>query len=246
MRLIQITDLHHGLPGEKTRDIDVRRQLVNIITAIQAIPCDAYILTGDFCYMEPQTDIYLELRSLLNNLPQPYFLIPGNHDDPRMMFKVWNNPGQNKVHYYSFSWPSLTCLFLDTSPGSISPRQYRWLEEQLNQLISPVIIFSHHPLSTCGVPYMDVRYALAGQQKIMALLQRCGKDVHVFCGHYHVDKTVSSNRITHYLTPSVFVQFHPESKDGVVFHSRPGYRIIEVEEGIVSTYTVYQDTMMLP
>lgn len=246
MRLIQITDIHLGLPGEKTKNIDVRRQLSHIIRAIQSIPCDAYIITGDFCFMEPHSDIYLELKSLLNTLPKPYHFIPGNHDDPKMMAEVWAIQVRNNVYYYSYAWPSQTCLFLDTSSGSISHQQYHWLEKQLNQLIAPIIIFAHHPLMMCSVPYMDERHALNGQQKIMALLKTCEKEVHVFCGHYHVDKTVSSGRVTHHLTPSVFLQFHPESTDGAIFHSRPGYRIIEVDQGQVSTYTGYLDTRLMP
>lgn len=241
MRLIQITDLHVGLPMELTKGIEVREQIRRLLLEVACIPCSAYIFTGDFCYKDPYSEIYAWLKTQLVMLPAPYLVIPGNHDDPQMMTQAWPEAPGGASWYYTYRWDQQICIFLDTSSGYMSEDQYHWFKDQVAMLPAPVIIFSHHPLTGCGVPYMDINHAFLSGPEVMRLLTSTGKTIHVFCGHYHVDKTIFNGTIMHHLTPSAFFQIHPESMDGSIYNYRPGYRIIDWKGDRLSTVTVYSE-----
>jgi Icc protein len=75
---------------------------------------------------------------------------------------------------------------------------------------------------------MDQQYPLANWAEVLAVLNGYASGrLHVFCGHYHVDKVVCHKQVTVYLTPSTFFQIDDRRPEFAVAHLRPGFRLIE-------------------
>jgi Icc protein len=230
MRIAQLTDLHVGLPGEDTYGVDVRSNFKNILNAAVAANPDYLVISGDLCYHDGQEAIYHWIKTELDATGIPYFLIAGNHDDADMMTEVFqlNHLTTEGRLYYEATLGGFPVLFLDTSTYTADAKQLSWLAERLRQSqLSDRLVFIHHPPLLAGVPFMDERYPLSNWAEVLEALNRSSGRLHVFCGHYHVDKVVSYEQLTVYLTPSTFFQIDDQGPEFAVAHLRPGFRLID-------------------
>ena len=58
MNIIQITDLHIGLPHENTHGVAVRKNFLNVLAQVKAHAPDHLIISGDLCLDKPDRAIY--------------------------------------------------------------------------------------------------------------------------------------------------------------------------------------------
>ncbi len=100
-------------------------------------------------------------------------------------------------------------LFLDTTPGVVSETQLKWLAEKLADLDQPLVIFMHHPPLFADVPFMDGQHALKNQKAVQEVLFAYRKEITVFTGHYHVEKTLRKRNVVVHITPSLFFSNRP-------------------------------------
>jgi Icc protein len=124
----------------------------------------------------------------------------------------------------------LPALFLDTTPGELSANQQAWLRNQLSASDREALVFMHHPPLAAGVPYMDNNYPLQNRQAVQAIFFAHPHPITVFCGHYHVEKTIRQQNLTVYITPATYFQIDQFQADFAVDHQRPGFRIIDLAE----------------
>ena len=85
--LAQVTDMHIKAGGKLSyRVVDTEASLARCIAQLMKLPQvpDAVLFTGDLVDFG-RADEYDNLARLLEPLPMPYYLMPGNHDDPEMM-----------------------------------------------------------------------------------------------------------------------------------------------------------------
>jgi Icc protein len=249
MRIIQITDLHIGVPLENTFGIDVRTNFLNTLEAIMSphFP-DLVVITGDLCFREPRRDILHWIGQQLEEKAFPYQIVTGNHDDSKMvaeMFDLEFNALTQEI-YYAKEFGGWPCIFLDTAKGKMSDEQYGWLEQILTGLIRRPVIFMHHPPAFCGVPFMDGKHAFREMEKIQNLFAGYSFPIEVFCGHYHVEKTISFRDVHIHITPSCFFQIDQDSPDFQIDHDMIGYRIIDLEDEKLLHHVCYLDGAKLP
>lgn len=245
MKIIQFTDIHIDLKGKKPHGVDVRKKFTKILGEIVVEASDMVVLTGDLCANEGDETIYKwignELRQAIPDIP--VLLIPGNHDDARLMSGLMNTPhlvGESEM-YYSFELKGQSFVFLDTSSGIISAGQLAWLRNEISLFAgTDLIVFMHHPPVKAQVKYMDDNYPLKNGEELMAIFNVFNtKQFHVFCGHYHVEKSILLNNVSVFITPSTYFQINQEEAAFKVDHYYPAYRIIELEENMLLTTVRY-------
>ena len=242
MKFIQVTDLHIDKAGECPFDIDVRKNFFDILEAVTKEQPDHLVISGDLCYKEGEDKIYRWIKAQLDQLPFSYDIIAGNHDDSAMMAEVFERThllNDNKEFYFAKKWGKYPCLFLDTAVGHHSDNQLKWLKRQLRNCNSNLIIFMHHPPFLSGVPYMDINHSLQDMEKVQALFAEFPHQISIFCGHYHVEKTLIYNNVTLMITPSCFFQIGQDQEDFSVDHHRIAYRNIILDKGVLQSTVHY-------
>jgi Icc protein len=240
MHLIQITDLHIGLPNEMPFEVDVRANFQKILTAIQAQSCDLLVISGDLCYQDGDRQIYDWIKIQLDQLNCAWVIIPGNHDKSSLLA---NSLGlekdcQDEQLFFCGKTDDPPMLFLDSAKGYLSALQLNFLQDYLAQHQREICLFMHHPPLKAGVPYMDNHHAFQNSEETLAILTAHPYPIHIFTGHYHVDKSVSYKNLNVYITPSTFFQIDWREQDFKVDHHRCAYRRIfwdgdRLEQGLV-------------
>ena len=234
MRIIQITDIHIGEEGEVTRDVDVRGNFMDMLHLAGHLQPDYLVFSGDLCYSTANANNYRWIREQIERLTLPYDIIPGNHDETALMAQVFDRshlllPGGEMAFERNMS--GFRFLFLDTSTGVLSQAQADWLAARLQTITRRQIIFMHHPPLKAGVPFMDNHYPLQNPEVFLDVIAACPQHpIHVFCGHYHVEKTVHSGYLHVHITPSTFFQIDGFRGDFGIDHYRPGMRVLDLSD----------------
>lgn len=234
MKIIQITDLHIGREGELPVGLDVRGNFAAILEKAAAMKPDYLVLSGDLSFHDGDPEACEWVRSLVVPLGIPFEVIPGNHDDPAGLARIFGYEKEDFHQgelYFFRKWGPQTVLFLDTSRGEMSSVQWQWLETQLAGWDSPLaLIFMHHPPVPAGVPFMDQKYPFLQIQAFERLVQKYPLSYQVFCGHYHVEKTVAHRNGNVFITPSTFFQIAQHTDALAIDHTRPAFRAIDLQE----------------
>lgn len=244
MKIIQITDLHVGNENEFTHGVDVRQNFLDILKVVRHVAPDLLVLSGDLCFDSADPQVYQWLKSHLDYVDIPYAIIGGNHDDSMVLadcFKIHHLLVGDEL-YYKRLFGEYTLLFLETSRGSVSDGQLTWLDRQLSSMTESPIIFMHHPPMLSGVPHMDQNYALKNMDAVQSVLCDFPRPLTVFCGHYHVEKTVCYKNLIVHITPSTYFQLNWRTEGFQVDHYRPAYREINLRsDGIMESSVIYLD-----
>ncbi|MEL6922642.1 MAG: metallophosphoesterase [Bacteroidota bacterium] len=243
MKIIQITDLHIGRRGEETHQVDVRSNFLNILAEVKFANADHLVVSGDLCYMDGTKSTYNWIKARLARLRIPYEVISGNHDSTPLMKEVFelDHLGKGDELYYARKIGKWTCLFLDSSRGHHSKNQLKWLKRQLHNANHDLIIFMHHPPAKAGVPFMDNKHALQDIEAVQEILFDCPHNITIFCGHYHVEKTVRIKNLLIQITPSTYFQIDQTSPEFKIDHHRIALREIHLNGKSVETTVRYFD-----
>ena len=222
-------------------DIDVRKNFRVIMREIRSIQPDHLVISGDLCFEDGEKKTYEWVRNILELQDFPCSLIAGNHDDSILMAKVFGLEHLliDDEIFYAKKIGKYTCLFLDTAKGYHSEKQLKWLRRQLRNHKRELIIFMHHPPFKVGMPFMDKKHGLKDAKKITDLLQSYSNNITIFCGHYHIEKTIRYKNILVHITPSCFYQLDQNSTNFKVDHHQIGMRIIEVKRNRIATTLRY-------
>lgn len=240
MKIVQITDLHIANDDDRTFDVDVRRNFRDILKKTRELAPDLIVLTGDLCYDTGNADIYRWIKTQMDFVKIPYTVIAGNHDQPDLLAAEFDVDYLlvGKELYYRRDIDGHAVLFLETSSGEVSQAQLQWLEIELSRLQGDTVIFMHHPPLTGGVPYMDHHYALRNRQELQELLFTFPHHLTIFCGHYHVEKSLCIRNLTVHITPSTYFQIDCHSESFKVDHYQIGLREINLRKDKVVESTV--------
>lgn len=241
MRIIQITDIHIPAKGEETYGIDVHQNFLDSLQKAKSLEPDHLVISGDLCNIDGDRETYEWVKARLELVDIPYSLLVGNHDDGGLMSEVFglSHLMVNGELFYKYFFGNQSCLFLDTGRHLLSEQQLEWLANELRVLQGDVLIFMHHPPLFGGVPFMDNKYALQNRTAVQKILFNHINNIHIFCGHYHVDKVLHQNNVTVYITPSTYFQIDQHSEEFKVDHKRIGLREIVIEDGYMSTAVHY-------
>ena len=241
MKIIQITDLHVDKENEYPYDIDVRRNFKRVLNAARRQKPDHLVVSGDLCYDDGEREIYEWIKLQLDNTKIPYEIIAGNHDDSLLMAEVFKCEHllTNDELFFAKKIGKATCIFLDSGKGFHSEDQLKWLKRQLKNAGKDILIFMHHPPAKAGVPFMDNKYPLQDMDAVQKIFFAHKKFLPIFCGHYHVEKTIHVQNIMIQITPSCFFQMDQNNEDFKVDHHSIGYRLIDFSNGSLKTSVKY-------
>lgn len=196
--LVQLSDPHVRLPGQLAyRRVDTSAFLARAVAAVLRLPqpADAVVVTGDLTDFGRPAE-YLQLRSLLEPLRCPLFLMPGNHDDPAEMRRAFPD------HAYLSQRPDagidfavdlggLRLVALDTSVpraphGELDDGQLAWLAATLaEQPAMATILALHHPPFATRIGHMDDIGLRHGGAALARIVAAHGQVERVICGHLH-------------------------------------------------------------
>ncbi|MGH8783960.1 MAG: phosphodiesterase [Cupriavidus necator] len=194
-----ITDLHIKAGGKLSyRLVDTAGALHRCIDTLLAAPQqpDAVIVTGDLVDFGAESE-YQFLRQILQRLPMPVRLLPGNHDSRGALRRVFADhdylfaagSGEDPVHYSIDAGPLRLVAFDCTVPGQpggrVDPAALPWLEAALSaDPARPTLLLLHHPPFYTGIGHMDEQ-GLANADALEAIVRRHPQVERVLCGHLH-------------------------------------------------------------
>ena len=235
-----ITDLHISAKSKNSSGINTRENFRRILASLSDDTPDHIIIGGDLCWKSPKKEIYEWIKPQLDALKIPYDIIAGNHDDVEMMAASFNFEKNliNKELYYVKQIGHQNFIFLDTSKGYMSETQYKFLSSSLSVESNPIIIM-HHPPIIANIPYMDRNHCFKENDKIKSILKTADCPPTIFCGHYHVEKSIFNKECNVHITPSCYIQVSSTSETFEVDHYRIGYRDIWLDTDKLITSVRY-------
>jgi 3',5'-cyclic-AMP phosphodiesterase len=192
LRLLHLSDTHF-CQGETIPGVDPVANLATFFGELvdRRLDIDACVITGDLAHSGEEW-AYRRLRLLLNSVPWPTRVVPGNHDvadlGRRLVgFPYWPDDdvwswqvsdgfaliGLNSAvpgyHHGSLSIDSLASV---EGMAKAASQQGEWL------------LALHHPPLEVGHWWMDGQKLLNGSDALLAIADRF-KAVAILCGHLH-------------------------------------------------------------
>jgi 3',5'-cyclic AMP phosphodiesterase CpdA len=165
--LVQLTDTHIVEPGQLLYGkVDTAAHLADAVEQVNRMSPqpDVVMISGDLVE-HPGPETYGNFERLIRPLRAPTYLIPGNHDDPRIMrehfgdspwFPVSDETFQYSVDDYEFRILALNSHFDNSELPFFGPRRLAWLEKALAESDKPTLIAIHHPPMQTGVEFIDM------------------------------------------------------------------------------------------
>ena len=195
--LVQISDTHIVERGKLLYGkADTALHLAETVAEINAMRPrpDAVLITGDLVE-HPGPVTYSHFRDLIEPLEMPVYLLPGNHDDPDVMWGYFRDNGSfpcTAPHYqyviedFPFRVLMLNSHFDDSELPFFGPRRLEWLDATLAESDRPALIAIHHPPMKTGIGFIDMVGDLWYRQ-IEEVLERHPQVLKIICGHGHLD-----------------------------------------------------------
>ena len=195
--VVQISDTHVVERGTLLYGMaDTARHLaetVSEINAMRPLP-DMVLVTGDLVE-HPGPTTYSHFRDLIAPLKMPVYLMPGNHDDPEIMWSFFRDtpmfPAKPPHFQYAIEHNPFRILMLNSHYDNselpyYGERRLAWLDEALSASDLPTLIAIHHPPMKTGIEFID----MVGAQwytDLAEVLQRHPQVLKIICGHGHID-----------------------------------------------------------
>lgn len=186
MIIAQLSDIHADGTSEPLRRLD------KVLGWLKPLAPDAIIISGDLAE-HAHEQCYGEIRTRLEGMGAPFFLVPGNVDDP---------PALRRVFAERFGWSAgdkLSCsgvvggqmrvIGLDVTVRGAhhgdAEQVLEWLEAELASSSLPSLIFQHQHPFMCGIDGKD-RHHCYNQEALSRVIGRAGPGVMgLTCGHVH-------------------------------------------------------------
>jgi 3',5'-cyclic AMP phosphodiesterase CpdA len=194
--LVQLSDLHITAPGRLACGrVDTAEHLERAVQTVMRLRPSptAVLITGDLTD-SGQAAEYAQLRSLLQPLRAPVFLLPGNHDDTERLRTAFADHAYLRSGgpfvQYAVDLGGLRLVVADSvapeAPhGELCAARLRQLEALLAQdRQTPTVLALHHPPFLSGIAHMD-EIGLRNPDALAAVVLRHPQIERVLCGHLH-------------------------------------------------------------
>lgn len=244
MTILQITDLHlYAQAGFVKYGVCPDETLAAVLGQVRAkyADCDRVILTGDLASDESR-EAYDRLCAMLDTWRPRCRLIPGNHDDRRLLRSVFAlGAGETEALTFAESLAGWRLIGLDTSlPGELfgrlDPEQLDWLARELSEHAEArTILFLHHPPIPVNSPCLD-EIGLRDVGPFQRLIAAAPQVQAILCGHVHQEFVGRLGQATVYAAPAAFLQFKPGCTVLEIDPLPPGYRVLRLDGPRISTY----------
>ena len=245
---IQVSDTH--LVADTSMEsygVNPHENLERIVTHISHLnPPPAFVMfTGDLISDDdPQS--YRHLKLLVDRLPSPAYFAMGNHDLRRPFRHVvlgHEAPGA-EPYCYAFDVAGYHFVVLDSLvegqvAGALDPTQLVWLDTTLtNRPQQQTVVFMHHPPIPTGVDWLDA-YAFENGDDLLDILASHRQVQRVFFGHVHMPIQITKRGVQFTSVPSSAYQFGDTVTAPKVCPGSPGYGVVHLFEGQLSSRVVH-------
>lgn len=195
--LVQISDTHVVERGKLLYgQADTARHLAETVSEINAMSPqpDLVLITGDLVE-HPGPTTYSHFRDLIAPLRPPTYLMPGNHDDPEIMWGFFRDTPmfpakpphfQYAIEGYPFRILMLNSHYDNSELPYFGPRRLEWLEKELAKSDAPTLVAIHHPPMKTGIGFIDM-VGPRWYRDLGAVLARHPNVLKIICGHGHID-----------------------------------------------------------
>jgi 3',5'-cyclic-AMP phosphodiesterase len=187
--LIQLSDPHIGASWPEGDPVARLAATIDGVLALGASP-NAVLVSGDLAD-HAADDEYEQLRTLLQRIDAPSYVLPGNHDDRDALRERFAVPGDGPLQYVA-QVGDLRLVVCDTlrpgeDGGALDDGRLEWLEAQLDsQPQTPTIVAMHHPPMSIGLPVLDaIGIAEPERTALGELLARSWQVRRLIAGHVH-------------------------------------------------------------
>lgn len=236
-KIAYITDIHLDEKFPIEQGVDARKNWKAILKDISSRNIDEIIFGGDIGEKTANKWFFESLQNYT------VAITLGNHDYYNQVIKHYNS-GVNKERtelYYTQEHDYYKCIFLDSSSGSISPKQFDWFKGEL--LTSKnIALFIHHPILSVDAE-VDRQFPLKERNKIITELLNLKNRISIFCGHYHFEDESTNENIRQYITPASSYQVEKIPNKIEINNDTFGYRIIELNKKEINSELVIFDSM---
>ena len=196
-KIVHISDVHFGMA-----DLTVVERLIKSINELGA---DILIVSGDLT-QRAKTKEFVAARDMLDRLPQPQIVVPGNHDVP--MYNIYHRFAEPLTRYKKHITDDLSPFFSDdelavagvnttrsltVKSGRINAEQVAEIRLKMKDLPERMlkVVVTHHPFDVPeGVNADDI---VGRAKKAMPLIAASGAYVFL-AGHLHVSHIGNSAR----------------------------------------------------
>lgn len=240
--VLQLSDLHlFADSNQELLGLNTNQALDQVLEQVieQQIHPNLILLTGDLAQDESE-EAYVAIQAKFSDYSSPIYTIPGNHDDPDLMRKVFvQEPFQPDRNFVARGW---RFILLDSSmPGQVqgrfSTQVLDRLKHDLEASKEPVILVMHHPAYLVNSQWLD-QIGLENREQFWTVIDPFENVKLVLCGHVHQDTPFTRNGVQYLSAPSTCVQFEPQSEKFVVGDQNPGYRLLNLYSDGTSETTV--------
>lgn len=200
MLIAHISDTHVSTPGLKTCGVaPMAENLLRCVESINALEPrpDLVLHSGDVTDTATGAETQ-NAADILSRLSMPLFVVPGNHDDRKIVSEVFGDKvcptnDDGFADYVVEGFP-LRIIALDTLDpgrpgGCLTETRMNWLKARLNEGgRGPTIIVAHHPPVKLGVPESD-QDGFAGAEDLGEIVAAHPNIERFLCGHIHLHTT---------------------------------------------------------
>ena len=193
MKFIHLSDTHLlGAPSEKLYGLKPAKRLKKAFKNIQAhhANADFIVITGDLTN-DADVRAYAQLKKYIDGINIPVFLLVGNHDHRKRLWKYFPEFRDGDFVQYVREFDDRVFLFLDTlvegeEYGELCDIRMAWLEKQLKRYSDRKVylLMHHHPIHS-GLQRMDTVGNFRSAKAFWKLLSRYDSVQHIFFGHVH-------------------------------------------------------------
>ena len=197
MLIAQITDTHIKPKGGLAYGniLDSATCLKNVIKHCNEFKpaINIVFVTGDLTD-SGKLEEYEEFNKILKDLKMPWFIIPGNHDNSKVLLDFFDDheylPKNEKFCNYVIDQYPFVLIGLDTtvvgeSYGEFCNERLNWLDLNLRRYSrKPTILFMHHPPFLTGIDGMD-NQNFKSTHAFFEIVRSHPQVKHIACGHVH-------------------------------------------------------------
>lgn len=248
LRVLQVTDTHlfADLSGQLV-GIDTERSYAEVMEKVlgEFWPVDLILVTGDLVHDGSESG-YRRFKSQFEDLAVRTLVIPGNHDDPAVMRRIF---GAGRVTWSDsallgrWQFVMLDSSLAGSAAGHLAGPQLQMLERCLSSHPEhhALICLHHHPIPI-GCDWID-RIAVDNGSELFEILDRHEQVRGVIWGHVHQEFETTRRGVRLLASPSTCVQFRPRQREFAIDNAPPGFRWLQLySDGRIETSVIRVDT----
>lgn len=204
--------------------VDPEGQLARILPGVARFRPDVVLMTGDLAH-DGALASYHALHRALASLASPIIAIPGNHDDPTSLRRVFG-PWPLVASFGSWRVILFATHIRGRDGGALRIAELKASAETLGHAPAPPTLLAlHHPPVAVGSPWLDAM-GLQGAQRLGLWLAEHACVRLVLCGHVHQAVRRRITGVPVLSSPATSIQFMPNTRRCQVKDRRPAWRAL--------------------